>query len=264
MTPHARMRTLSSLFRFVGVTGSSAPGSRLLRRDGFAASFAPCTPDRSIFNSVICDDPRAVMDAWPDLDRRYRAAGVRAWEVWQFPADDALTEFLERRGHRYDGSPAAMLLDLDRLISVPLEGLEWEETRDVRAVGTINDEAYGYEEPAFSVALQDLARPDVRLYLARDGGDPVACAMACDADADCSVFCVATRSGARGRGFAGRLMTAVLLEARGRGCRTATLQSSPMGERLYRRLGFEPAGRLGLWELRRGCGIRRGRTTATP
>lgn len=251
MTPQARKRTLSSLLRFVEVTGTSAPGSRLLCRDGFAASFAPCTPDRSIFNSVICDDPRAVMDAWPDLDRRYRAAGVRAWEVWQIPADDALTAFLERRGHRHDGSPLAMLLDLDRLRPVALDGLDWEETRDVRVVGSINDEAYGYTEPAFAVALHDLAHPDVRLYVARHDGKPVACAMTCDTGTDCGIYCVATRIGMRGRGFAARLMTAVLLEARDRGCRTATLQSSPLGERLYLRLGFEPAGRLGLWELRR-------------
>jgi predicted acetyltransferase len=52
------------------------------------------------------------------------------------------------------------------------------------------------------------------------------------------IFAVATIPRARGRGIRKALTLAPLLEARRRSYRVGTLQASPMGFPVYRRLGF--------------------------
>jgi GNAT superfamily N-acetyltransferase len=52
------------------------------------------------------------------------------------------------------------------------------------------------------------------------------------------IFAVATTPRARGLGIGTALTLAPLLEARRRGYRVDTLQSSPMGFPVYQRLGF--------------------------
>jgi GNAT superfamily N-acetyltransferase len=101
------------------------------------------------------------------------------------------------------------------------------------------------------VALRRIDDPAVHLYLARDSGEPVSTVMTIDVDGDCGVYCAATLKPARGRGLGSRLMSAVLLEARRRGCTTASLQASSMGYPIYRKLGFRDLGETALWELRR-------------
>jgi GNAT superfamily N-acetyltransferase len=62
---------------------------------------------------------------------------------------------------------------------------------------------------------------------------------------------VATDHRARGRGLATRLMTAALIEARERGCRTSSLQASPLGEPVYTALGYQTHFRYAMYERRR-------------
>lgn len=67
------------------------------------------------------------------------------------------------------------------------------------------------------------------------------------ADTDVNVSFVWTRPAVRGCGLATAVLRAALLDARQRGAHTASLQSTPMAERLYTRLGFEPVGRWQEW-----------------
>ncbi len=64
---------------------------------------------------------------------------------------------------------------------------------------------------------------------------------------DCGIYAVETLSPWRRRGLARSLMEHVLADAYDRGARTASLQSTRMGEPLYESLGFEPAGRYEEW-----------------
>ncbi len=64
---------------------------------------------------------------------------------------------------------------------------------------------------------------------------------------DCGIYAVGTQPEWRRRGFARSLMEHVLADARARGARTATLQSTPLGEPLYASLGFRAAGRYEEW-----------------
>ena len=66
-------------------------------------------------------------------------------------------------------------------------------------------------------------------------------------DGDCGIYAVGTVPEWRRRGLARALVEHVLADARHRGARTATLQSTRMGQGLYASLGFEPAGRYEEW-----------------
>ena len=72
-----------------------------------------------------------------------------------------------------------------------------------------------------------------------------------DCDGDASVIFVATLPEARGRGLAGGLLAAALLEARERGNDISTLQATKLGEPVYTRLGYEKFGAIQMFERRR-------------
>jgi ribosomal protein S18 acetylase RimI-like enzyme len=78
----------------------------------------------------------------------------------------------------------------------------------------------------------------------RDGGATVATGLAHDRDGDCGIFNISTLPSARRRGHATAVTAALLHAARERGCVTASLQATPMAERLYARLGFRRLGRI--------------------
>jgi ribosomal protein S18 acetylase RimI-like enzyme len=82
------------------------------------------------------------------------------------------------------------------------------------------------------------------LLLARVDGATVGTALGFDLDGDCGVYNVSTLEHARRRGI-GTALTALLLhDAAARGCRTASLQATPMAERVYAAVGFRDLGRF--------------------
>ncbi|HZG91199.1 MAG TPA: GNAT family N-acetyltransferase, partial [Pseudonocardia sp.] len=82
------------------------------------------------------------------------------------------------------------------------------------------------------------------VLVARLDGVPAAVALAFDRDGDCGVYNVSTLPWARRRGLGTALTAAVLRDARGRGCRTASLQATAMAERVYAAVGFHDLGRI--------------------
>ena len=64
---------------------------------------------------------------------------------------------------------------------------------------------------------------------------------------DCGIYTVGTQPEWRRRGFARALMEHVLGEAWRHGARTASLQSTRMGQPLYLSLGFQAVGRYEEW-----------------
>ena len=76
------------------------------------------------------------------------------------------------------------------------------------------------------------------------GGESVATGFAFDRDGDSGIFNVGTHEHARRRGL-GTAVTALLVhDAAARGCRTASLQSTAMAERIYAAVGFRDLGRI--------------------
>jgi GNAT superfamily N-acetyltransferase len=64
---------------------------------------------------------------------------------------------------------------------------------------------------------------------------------------DCGIYAVGTVPGRRRRGLAAALVRHVLADAWRHGARTASLQSTAMGQRLYESLGFTAVGRYDEW-----------------
>jgi GNAT superfamily N-acetyltransferase len=75
-------------------------------------------------------------------------------------------------------------------------------------------------------------------------GDVVATAIAFDHAGDCGLFNMSTLPAARRQGLGSALIARHVHDARLRGCATASLQSTPMAERIYAAAGFRDLGRL--------------------
>jgi GNAT superfamily N-acetyltransferase len=232
--------------------GSASKDARIVRLPGVLASISPATPDRSLFNSVMCDSRRALEDTYDELVRAYEQAGVRAFTVWTDPDDAELTAALSRRAHRVDSQPWAMAAEIDTLrLPRVLGDLDWVETRDMALVARLNDAAYGFPSPAFDAVLDRLEDPRWHGYAARLEGKPVTCLLIWDGDyGDAGICAVATLPEARGRGLATHLLSRALGDARARGMITTSLQASPQGYPIYRKLGYHDFGRMGMWERR--------------
>jgi GNAT superfamily N-acetyltransferase len=245
----------------LAMVGGSAPSSRVLTLDGVFAAIVPSVPRRSIPNSVTYEDEAALEAALGELAAAYDDAGIEAWNVWAPEFDAAAIAALERAGHRFDGKPSAMVLDLDRFDPPDVGGLDYDDDADMATVGRVNDAAYDYGADGMAPLFTE--RPDgldLRLYRARLDGEVASVLATIDHDPvdgadgpDCGIYWVATLDTARGRGLATRLLAAALVEARGRGCATSSLQSSALGQPIYEALGYDAYFRFHLYERRRSA-----------
>ena len=243
---------------FLHTMAGSSRGARVFEWDDLVASVVPVVPRRSIVNSVSYRDGATLARAYDDLAATYDVAGVEAWTVWTPEFDRETMELLERKGHQFDGEPAAMVLDLGELDEPDFGDLEWELTDSMPLMGELNDRAYGLEgADGYAPAFAALPPGTMRLYLARVDGEPASVVGTMDHDPvpgasgpDCGIYWVATPEEYRGRGLSGRLMRAALAEARERGCATSSLQASEMGEPVYLRLGYRSPFRWHLYEWR--------------
>jgi GNAT superfamily N-acetyltransferase len=236
---------------FVRLLGRSSEGSSVLHRDGVIASIVPAVPARSVINSVVYRDAGALASALEELDDAFEGAGVAAWTVWVPDGERAAAALLADAGHRLDAEPLAMVRELADLPSPDGAGLDWDAAAAPEDVGRINDLAYGFEVGTFGAAITHVpADAPLRLYQARVEGEPVSVVGTLDEGSDCGIYLVATLKEHRGRGLAGKLLHVALAEARERGLRTSTLQSTKFGRPVYERLGYEPVCAIQMWERR--------------
>lgn len=233
---------------FVRWLGSASGTASVLQAHGVAAAVVPAAPERSVFNSVVYPDAAALERALPELAEAYEAAGVHAWTVWVPRGDRQAAELLQRAGHSFDGEPAAMVADLSQLAAPDLGDLDWSADASAEDVAHINDDAYGYDGEPFKRAIESLE--GLNAYVARVDGVASCALVTAEHDGSAGVYFVATLPEARGRRLASRLLGRALLDARERGCATATLQATRMGAPIYGRLGFRTHGQIEMWERR--------------
>jgi ribosomal protein S18 acetylase RimI-like enzyme len=141
------------------------------------------------------------------MEAVYAAAGVARFPAWVHETDQPMRAELERCGYTLDTATRAMGMALD----------------DIRL-------------PRRQIPLGPAQWPE---YL-----ELVAAALAYDFADDCGIYNVGTVEKARRRGLGTALTTAQGHDAGDRGCRTASLQSTQMAERVYAAVGFCDLGRI--------------------
>jgi GNAT superfamily N-acetyltransferase len=231
-----------------------AAGSRtgeVFEREGVVACALPACPDRSIVNSVTYTDGRALATRYDELAEFYAGTEIEAWTVWVPDFDTDTIERLEEAGHRFDGHPTAMVLELEGWRSPPVGDLDWDRDGDPETFGRINDVAYGYTPETGYARAMSQPVDGYTLYRARREGE-TACVVGTleHEGGDLGIYFVATLPEHRGKGLTSRLMAVALSEARERGMATSSLQSSAMGEPIYSTLGYVGYFRLHLYERR--------------
>jgi GNAT superfamily N-acetyltransferase len=236
---------------WISLLGESSPGARVHSADGITASVVPMTPERSICNSVTYDDAAALAGGLDELAKVYEGAGVVAWTVWTPEFDADAIDILEASGHVHDASPMAMSLDLASFDAPSIGDLDWDTEPDPADLGRLNDIAYGL--PPEALMSPGLSHPGAAatLYQARVDGQTVCILGTMDHDDDLGFYFVATHPDHRGLGLASRLMTVALLDAALRGLQSSSLQGSPMGQPVYRKLGYADDFVLRMYEFRR-------------
>jgi GNAT superfamily N-acetyltransferase len=217
--------------------------------DGVTAAIVPASPKRSFFNSVLYEDPEAIVGSIDQLARTYDEAGVESWTVWVPEADTEVAKALEAAGHKLDATPRAMAMSLGDLRDPdPDPELEIREEGDYELVSSLNEVAYGFAPGEFPVMHGDLSA--LRTYLGSIDGETVACTGAFTHGSDCEIVYVAVLPEGRGRGISGRLMARALADAAEQGLETTTLQATKLGYPVYVKLGYRDYGKLQMWERR--------------
>ena len=168
------------------------------------------------------------------IEAAYAAAGVDHFAIWAHESDGPLRADLEQRGYSLSESTRAMAMALDEIRVPPREvnlaPAEWHD--HLRIIGAPPELLGGADLSAF------------HLLVARLDGESVSTVVAFDHDCDCGIYDVATLEQARNRGLATALTALQLHDAITRGCRTASVQSTPMAENVYAAVGFRDLGRI--------------------
>jgi GNAT superfamily N-acetyltransferase len=219
---------------------AAAPGARLVRAAGVAAAVFPDEPERAIYNNALVDrslpSRAARVGAIEAMEDAYSTAGVDRFAAWVHETDTPMRAELERRGYAVEESTLAMGMPLGlatieaRSDVVDIVAFDWPSF--VRLFSLPTDLLRGWEDGRF------------RLVAARVDGEAVSSAMSFTVDGDCGIYNVGTVEHARRRGLGTAVTAVALRDAVVQGCETATLQSTPVAERVYAALGFRALGRI--------------------
>jgi ribosomal protein S18 acetylase RimI-like enzyme len=205
-------------------------GASVQRLSGVTAAVFPEGAERAVYNNAVLERAEAI----GAMEAAYAEAGVEGFAAWTHEADEPTRTALEGRGYTVVETTRAMGMALAAAgppgPGVQLESAGWAA---YLRVGDLPPGILaGVDPDAFHVVVG---------YL---DGVPVAAGIAYDHDGDCGIYNVGTLQHARRRGIGTAVTAALAHDARERGCETATLQSSPMAERVYAAVGFRDLGRI--------------------
>jgi ribosomal protein S18 acetylase RimI-like enzyme len=215
-------------------------GAALKRLNGVSTAVFPSEPERGVYNNALLDrnlGPIERATAADAMEEAYESAEVDRYAAWVHESDEGMRAELSSRGYTIAESTRAMGMSLDG-ISLPLPEIElgppdWSQHLQYLRVVGVPDGLLAGVDPSGFHALTGLLE-----------GEIVATAIAYDHDRDVGIYNMGTLPHARRRGLGTALTARHLLDAVERGCSTATLQSSPMAERVYAAVGFRNLGRF--------------------
>lgn len=214
-----------------------AVDSVVRRPPGVVAAVFPRGPESTVYNNALLQrgmNARRRANALEAVEAAYASAGILHFAVWVDQGDAAMCDDLERRGYVVDTTALIM-------------GLVLGEIRLSRPAADVEEVGWPEYLAAEELPEDFLARVDHRAFhprAVRFDGRIVATALAYDWNGDCGIFNVGTREAFRRRGLASAVTLAQLYHARERGCVTASLQSTAMGESVYTAVGFRALGRI--------------------
>jgi hypothetical protein len=153
-------------------------------------------------------------------------------------------------------APPAMFCT-ERLPDKPLAaGIRLEHVRDLAGLAAYRDVSkvawatYGIPQAvtaAIFTRLAMVAGEHIHAVVAYDGAVPVSCALVLLSHGIGGVYWVGTTPEGRGRGLAEACTRAVTNAGFDLGARMVTLQASPMGAPIYRRMGYRQIGSYTLY-----------------
>lgn len=215
----------------------------------------------SLFNGVLSVSlPAEAVDAVVEQLRvkiRERGAPVQWWIGPRSKPDHLEEILLGHAGLHRSGEAPGMAIPLAGLGDTPMLPqltIEKVVNREMQSLfARIVGVGTGFRASAVDELVRLEATLDERQYQGQlryigflDGRPVATAAMTLDAGV-AGIYAVATLPEARGKGV-GRAMTArPLLQARELGYRVGTLQASPMGYPLYRKMGFQEVCRYTLY-----------------
>ncbi|MGQ0805334.1 MAG: GNAT family N-acetyltransferase [Actinomycetota bacterium] len=226
--------------------------------EGGALMFAGDTDWPAFNNGVLRWDDRADAAAMLDRARDFFHARGRGFSVWarELDADADLGPAAEAAGAMkvFD---YPQMIRRERFEELPTpDGVEIRRVTDAAGVADfaeINAQAYTiYGSPAEATA-SNFGRPDAFLaphnaaFVADLDGKPAGAAMAMLTHGIAGIFWVGTVEAARGKGIAEACMRVVTNWGFDAGAPNVQLQASPMGEPIYRRMGYEDLYRYDFW-----------------
>ncbi len=224
-------------------------GGSYHERDGVARArtMLPAAPFNGVWGVTTDVDPAEVLDAVDEF-----AAGDLPWNLQLRPGyPSALDDELGRRGLTVTAEIPFMVLPdpepLAAVVAASAASFRRVETfADLDSTMSLLERGFGMPSTLlremFPMRLLFMAST----WIAADGED-VATGLGLISDGWCAVFNVATPDEHRGRGFGSAVTAQTVEAARADGARGAHLQSSPMGLRVYEKLGFVTVERWRQW-----------------
>jgi ribosomal protein S18 acetylase RimI-like enzyme len=219
----------------------TSPGARRVDTTNAAGAVFPAWTELN--NAILRSDDYGA--ALTELRGIYAAAGVERWALW---APSATTDL--------DAADRRTLPGLERDTTTLVMGLVLPDglARHAGVLRTsIATATRATDEPIPGDELDPPdAVPGLTGWVLIQAGRAVAGAWSYRYGSDCGIYTVGTAPAWQRRGHARRLVEHVLADARSRGARTATVQSTGAGQRLYESLGFRPVGRYEEWLVTAG------------
>jgi ribosomal protein S18 acetylase RimI-like enzyme len=212
---------------------ASVPDAAVHRLEHADVAVFPRDPERSIYNNAVLARGASShqLDA---VEQLYAEADVPGYAVWVHESDGVARDVIERRGYRIVTSTRAMGMQRgdfrDAPAAVDLTPADWREHKRIVGVD--------------AALLGSLELRGFGLVVAAEGGERVATGLSFDHTGDCGIYNVTTMERARRRGIGAAVTAKLVRDAWERGCVTATLQSTPVAERMYASLGFRDLGRI--------------------
>ena len=227
----------------------ATPGGEVSRVDGLLMCVTP--QGTVVTNMALVTGPITARSVREATARMYEPRAV-PYSVWtRAHADARLEAELADLGFTRFHEEPGMVLGQEDGAPVPRpDGLRIDPVTDDRGretFGRLMAASYGvYGTPKEATrerfaTMTAVTGPDRYTVLAYVGERAVAGAMLFMAHGVGGVNWVGTLPGEFGRGYGAAVTWAVVEEGRRRGARLMNLQASPMGESLYRRLGFRTA-----------------------